>query len=1118
MKFIKLSVLAIVGLVLLPVTPAILKGTRVEVPPNRTPNLLLRDLPEGTCNDATPCPNKACCGSNGLCGYSPLECGSGCASNCDAKAECGEYAASGKQNCPLSVCCSKFGFCGSTNLFCRDGCQKDYGSCGDAPKPSCSDTLVGKRTVGYYESWANSRDCQTVAPEDLDLSGYSSVNFAFAYFDPVSFEVLPMDASSAELYRRFTALKEKSPGLQTWISIGGWTFNDPGPTRNAFSTMASSSSNRRKFLKSILNFMNTYGFDGVDLDWEYPQAEDRGGKPEDSENLVLLAQQLQRSLKAQKKGLTLTIPASYWYLRHFDVKSLQDHVDWFNLMSYDLHGTWDKEKLLATHTNLTEIETALDLLWRAGVDPTKVVLGQAHYGRSFKLKDSSCITPNGKCLFEGDADPGPCSNASGILNYQEIQDIISDEELEPIFDKRSATKWISWIPDQWVSFDDDDTLLLKKDFAIRNCLGGFMVWAMDQKQPPLPVSKDQDETEFFEDTFGFMSEQAEIAGRLFHDQGAKLGCLITECDMRCFPGTSPVALMRGQPGQLPLSDKCEKKEYRSLCCFDGSNMGKCQWNGFQGQGQACIGGCPKGQIELATDSNVFNGKKDQPCEGGFQSFCCESFEPTPDLIELLPMAAEFVGEQLKAAAIAKAAEASADQAAKAICKVGVSVATNIAKRIPIIGQIVSAIGKLFKKGIENACSDVMSSFFDPKHATDIVDVFRGGKKPPKTVTNPPQTRPPVNPQRPLSTQVCSSDKMAGGKNCRRGGPVKYIQTAEETTYPAPDHKDCNPLWTQACYNYASVMNHKPEYKTLLCPTTKSDARARRLTRDIWYKQHHAYWRVGWMQQFGADCEADEVPGAAWWQEESRPQFIRFLPRADNGAAGSLWNLKICSFVDYGLGSELPYSRASERVDGVTLDGGVLRSVTKYKGVTTQHALVIDFPGGAPPGDWGHQDNPCWPKNLVNDPGFALLTWDPYYLAHKPESRFAAKYKNAIPKDILQAANNKCFSSSEGYKKRDDKHPLDPEAWIFNDGNSTRLLTNDELEDIGILKCASADCQAEMQDLGIESAAIMQQTEATVLTATPSAFATAVGTAEATGTSASPGSLGSTSPAQTAAVQ
>ena len=46
-----------------------------------------------------------------------------------------------------------------------------------------------------------------------------------------------------------------------------WSFTDPGPTRDAFSNMASSSSNRQKFITGLLQFMHTYDFDGLDLDW-----------------------------------------------------------------------------------------------------------------------------------------------------------------------------------------------------------------------------------------------------------------------------------------------------------------------------------------------------------------------------------------------------------------------------------------------------------------------------------------------------------------------------------------------------------------------------------------------------------------------------------------------------------------------------------------------------------------------------------------------------------------------------------------------------------------------------------------------------------------------------------
>lgn len=171
-----------------------------------------------------------------------------------------------------------------------------------------------------------------MAPEDLNLNGFTHVNFAFAFFDPTTFAIAPMDGKTGALYNRFTALKSK--GVQTWISVGGWSFTDPGPTRTAFSTMSSSSGNRQKFISGLIQFMDTYGFDGVDLDWEYPQADDRGGAVGDTANYAALVKDM-RSSFGTKYGITITLPTSYWYLQHFDLVGMQDSVDWFNLMSYD---------------------------------------------------------------------------------------------------------------------------------------------------------------------------------------------------------------------------------------------------------------------------------------------------------------------------------------------------------------------------------------------------------------------------------------------------------------------------------------------------------------------------------------------------------------------------------------------------------------------------------------------------------------------------------------------------------------------------------------------------------------------------------------------------------------
>lgn len=119
--------------------------------------------------------------------------------------------------------------------------------------------------------------------------------------------------------------------------------------------------------------------------------------------------------------LTITLPASYWYLRGFNLYSLEKYVDWFNVMTYDIHGIWDQKNIwtgpyLKGHTNLTEIEEGLDLLWRNGVNSDKVVMGVGFYGRSFTISDLTCTTPP-SCTFDSAGFAGACTNEAGILSY-----------------------------------------------------------------------------------------------------------------------------------------------------------------------------------------------------------------------------------------------------------------------------------------------------------------------------------------------------------------------------------------------------------------------------------------------------------------------------------------------------------------------------------------------------------------------------------------------------------------------------------------------------------------------------------------------------------------------------
>lgn len=444
--------------------------------------------------------------------------------------ECGRDALLGNQSCPLNVCCSEFGNCGTTVDFCGKGCQS---GCENFTRPACdAETSSGKRTVGYYQSWSINRPCGGVSPEELNVTGFTHINYGFLMFDPTTFAIASADANSTSLITRFTDLKTYNPGLQTWLAIGGWTFNDPGPTQTAFSDMASSPINRSKFILEVTHLMQTYAFDGLDLDWEYPSLPSRGGRPTDTSNLSLLVRELRLALGSQY-GLSLTLPASYSSLRAFDLAAMSPHVDFFNLMSYDLHGAWDADTpgmgpFVRPHTNVTEIDAALDLLWRAGVEPEKVNMGLAFYGRSFTLKDTGCGVPNGVCEFAGAGEPGRCSGAEGTLDLREIGEVVERQGLVPTLEREAMVKYVVFNETQWVGYDDAETIAMKRAFADVRCLGGTMVWAMDQVDQRrgcgLPVVKR---------TVG--GNASAIAESFGNDTAACLGQVVTATVPRTLP-------------------------------------------------------------------------------------------------------------------------------------------------------------------------------------------------------------------------------------------------------------------------------------------------------------------------------------------------------------------------------------------------------------------------------------------------------------------------------------------------------------------------------------------------------------------------------------------------------
>lgn len=116
--------------------------------------------------------------------------------------------------------------------------------------------------VAYFSAWNHNRPCLWMNVDQIDTSRYTHIHFAFADLTP-DFRV---DVSKVQdQFDRFKAMR----GVKRIISFGGWDFSTKPATyqilRNAVKY-----ENRQRFKQNVVEFVNSHGLDGVDLDWEYP--------------------------------------------------------------------------------------------------------------------------------------------------------------------------------------------------------------------------------------------------------------------------------------------------------------------------------------------------------------------------------------------------------------------------------------------------------------------------------------------------------------------------------------------------------------------------------------------------------------------------------------------------------------------------------------------------------------------------------------------------------------------------------------------------------------------------------------------------------------------------------
>ena len=136
---------------------------------------------------------------------------------------------------------------------------------------------------------------------------------------------------------KFIQLKASNPGVKLLVALGGW--NDS--RMNKYSILLADPAKRTAFVNHAVQFVSQYGFDGLDLDYEYPGYD---GVSTDRAGFTALVQELRQAFTPYGWLLTAAVSASKSVTANgYDVPEISAALDYIHLMSYDLHGSWENQ-------------------------------------------------------------------------------------------------------------------------------------------------------------------------------------------------------------------------------------------------------------------------------------------------------------------------------------------------------------------------------------------------------------------------------------------------------------------------------------------------------------------------------------------------------------------------------------------------------------------------------------------------------------------------------------------------------------------------------------------------------------------------------------------------------